>query len=142
MKELLAEAIGDESSTREPSPTLSEKSRSENPKIGSEQTSGHTSGDELETTSSDIEVISRYSPNGDSSSTTSRHSPAKLLGNRQKLSLVAVDMLGRAIAGKRGHQRQPSEASSGCSEDNPSEAEKLSKVCVCSYLLGSYNIFL
>lgn len=30
-------------------------------KIGSDQTSGHTSGDELETTtSSDIEVISRY----------------------------------------------------------------------------------
>lgn len=36
-------------------------------------------------------------------------------------------MLGRAIAGKRGHQRQPSEASSGCSEDNSSEADKLSK---------------
>lgn len=60
MKELLAEAIGDESSTRDPSPTLSEKSRSDVVKIGSEQTSGHTSGDELETTSSDIEVISRY----------------------------------------------------------------------------------
>lgn len=35
-------------------------SRSDLVKIGSDQTSGHTSGDELETTtSSDIEVISR-----------------------------------------------------------------------------------
>lgn len=36
-------------------------SRSDLVKIGSDQTSGHTSGDELETTtSSDIEIISRY----------------------------------------------------------------------------------
>lgn len=36
-------------------------SRSDLVKVGSEQTSGHTSGDELETTtSSDIEIISRY----------------------------------------------------------------------------------
>lgn len=47
-------------------------------RLGSEQTSGHTSGDELETTtSSDIEIIS--SPNGDGSSTASRQSPAKHL---------------------------------------------------------------
>lgn len=36
-------------------------SRSDLVKIGSDQASGHTSGDELETTtSSDIEIISRY----------------------------------------------------------------------------------
>ena len=41
-----------------PSPT---NSRSDLVKVGSEQTSGQTSGDELETTtSSDIEIISRY----------------------------------------------------------------------------------
>lgn len=60
---------------RETSPVSSE-SRSDLVKIGSDHTSGHTSGDELETTtSSDIEIIS--SPNGDSSSTQSRQSPAK-----------------------------------------------------------------
>lgn len=54
---------------RESSP-ISSGSRSDLVKIGSDQTSGHTSGDELETTtSSDIEIIS--SPNGDSSSTQS-----------------------------------------------------------------------
>lgn len=100
-------------------------SRSDLVKVGSEQTSEHTSGDELETTtSSDIEIISRYrfvlidltrnfifvrywqvlifSPNGDSSSTASRHSPAKLLHNnpKGKLSLVAVDILGKATQPK------------------------------------------
>lgn len=39
-------------------------SRSDLVKIGSDQASGHTSGDELETTtSSDIEIISRYEYN-------------------------------------------------------------------------------
>lgn len=58
-------------------------------RLGSEQTSGHTSGDELETTtSSDIEIIS--SPNGDGSSTTSRQSPAKHL---QRAPHGAVDFL-------------------------------------------------
>lgn len=66
---------------RETSPLSSESSNMV--KIGSDQTSGHTSGDELETTtSSDIEIIS--SPNGDSSSTQSRHSPSKLAGTRHK----------------------------------------------------------
>lgn len=58
-------------------------------RLGSEQTSGHTSGDELETTtSSDIEIIS--SPNGDGSSTASRQSPAKHL---QRVSHGPVDLL-------------------------------------------------
>lgn len=66
---------------RETSPLSSESSNMV--KIGSDQTSGHTSGDELETTtSSDIEIIS--SPNGDSSSTQSRHSPSKLSTTKHK----------------------------------------------------------
>lgn len=66
---------------RETSPLSSESSNMV--KIGSDQTSGHTSGDELETTtSSDIEIIS--SPNGDSSSTQSRHSPSKLSITKHK----------------------------------------------------------
>lgn len=55
------------------SPPLSTDSKnSDIVKICSSQTSGHTSGDEIETaTSSDIEIIS--SPNGDSSSTNSMY---------------------------------------------------------------------
>ncbi|XP_033186917.2 TATA element modulatory factor isoform X1 [Bombus vancouverensis nearcticus] len=101
---------------RENSP-ISSESRSDLIKIGSDQTSGHTSGDELETTtSSDIEVISRYSPNGDSSSTQSR----------QKLqSTRGCDLLMRTLKTK-GHSRELSEISVGSDETNV-EIEKLLK---------------
>lgn len=99
---------------RENSP-ISSESRSDLIKIGSDQTSGHTSGDELETTtSSDIEVIS--SPNGDSSSTQSR----------QKMqSTKGCDLLMRTLKTK-GHSRELSEISVGSDEMNV-EIEKLLK---------------
>lgn len=147
VKTMLADAIGEEDmkdtrvdtllSAREQSP-ISSESRSDMVKIESDQTSGHTSGDELETTtSSDIEIIS--SPNGDSSSTQSRQSPAKLLQRtvRGKLTLAIErsDSPGLEILGKvnysdkvKGHQRELSETSSGGSEDcNYVEVEKLLK---------------
>lgn len=104
---------------RETSP-ISSESRSDLVKIGS---SGHTSGDELETTtSSDIEIIS--SPNGDSSSTHSRHSPAKLL-YKPKLETNVDALLGKMTMKKmKGHNRELSEASS-VSDD--SELERLIK---------------
>lgn len=91
---------------------ISSESRSDLVKIGSDHTSGHTSGDELETaTSSDIEIIS--GPNGDSSSAHSRHSPAKRPKHDPPLCKVTL---------KKGHNRELSGASSA-SDD--SEAERL-----------------
>ncbi|KYN13069.1 TATA element modulatory factor [Trachymyrmex cornetzi] len=102
---------------RENSP-ISSESRSDLVKIGSDQASGHTSGDELETTtSSDIEIIS--SPNGDSSSTQSRQSPAKLQLNK------GGDLLTKTLK-TRGHSRELSEISVGSDETNM-EIEKLLK---------------
>lgn len=112
------------SNNREFSPISSEKS-SDIVKVGSEQTSGHTSADELETTtSSDIEIIS--SPNGDSSSTHSRLSPAvgKISHQIPKHDLGMKD-----ITKIRGHCREPSETSShSMSED--SEHDKLAKTII------------
>ncbi|KAK7866995.1 hypothetical protein R5R35_006861 [Gryllus longicercus] len=147
VKTMLADAIGEDDvkdsrmdtllPAREQSP-ISSESRSDMVKVESDQTSGHTSGDELETTtSSDIEIIS--SPNGDSSSTQSRQSPAKLLQRsvRGKLGLAIErsDSPGLEILGKlnysekvKGHQRELSETSSGGSEDcHYLEVEKLLK---------------
>ncbi|EZA61630.1 TATA element modulatory factor [Ooceraea biroi] len=102
---------------RENSP-ISSESRSDLVKIGSDQASGHTSGDELETTtSSDIEIIS--SPNGDSSSTQSRQSPAKLQLTK------GGDLLTKTLK-TRGHSRELSEISIGSDEANM-EIEKLLK---------------
>ncbi|XP_025269962.1 TATA element modulatory factor [Camponotus floridanus] len=102
---------------RENSP-ISSESRSDLVKIGSDQASGHTSGDELETTtSSDIEIIS--SPNGDSSSTQSRQSPAKLQLTK------GSDLLTKTLK-TRGHSRELSEISIGSDETNM-EIEKLLK---------------
>lgn len=93
-------------------------------KVGSEQTSGHTSGDEIETTtSSDIEIIS--SPNCDSSSTNSayRTSPLRIGEGKSGIDLLVVK--------KKGHFREPSEVSiqSNASDDSHlsthSETEKL-----------------
>ncbi|XP_011302533.1 TATA element modulatory factor [Fopius arisanus] len=100
---------------RETSP-ISSESRSDLVKIGSDHASGHTSGDELETTtSSDIEIIS--SPNGDSSSTQSRQSPANMHCNK------ANDLLTKTLK-IRGHSRELSEISIG-SDAASLEIEKL-----------------
>ncbi|XP_076627885.1 TATA element modulatory factor isoform X2 [Colletes latitarsis] len=94
---------------RENSP-ISSESRSDLVKIGSDQTSGHTSGDELETTtSSDIEIIS--SPNGDSSSTHSRQSLVKVQ------SVKNSDLLTKTLKA-REHSRGLSEISVGSDEGN------------------------
>ncbi|XP_026278370.1 TATA element modulatory factor isoform X2 [Frankliniella occidentalis] len=123
VRNLLAEAMVDDSSQMRVNSPVSVESRSDGLRLGSEQTSGHTSGDELETTtSSDIEIIS--SPNGDGSSTTSRQSPAKHL---HRAPHGPVDIL--KFSGKiKGHQREPSEASSGGSDDSHgSETDRLLK---------------
>lgn len=112
---------------RENSP-ISSESRSDLVKIGSDYTSGHTSGDELETTtSSDIEIIS--SPNGDSSSTQSRQSPAKQTGHKIKHEDSTVDTLLSKMTMKKakGHNRELSEASSISDDSHSSEVERLIK---------------
>ncbi|KAK9502836.1 hypothetical protein O3M35_011532 [Rhynocoris fuscipes] len=111
---MLAEAMSEPTCVvREQSPISSE--RSDLVKIGSSE---HTSGDELETTtSSDIEIISSPTPNG--SSTASRQSPSK--------SAYKSVNLGKIITSKvKGHHREPSETSSGGS-DECSEVDKLLK---------------
>lgn len=112
---------------REASP-LSSESRSDLVKIGSDQTSGHTSGDEIETTtSSDIEIIS--SPNGDSSSTQSRHSPTKICSSAKHKCDTNVDaILGKMTFQKnKGHNRELSEVSSISDDSHSSEVERLLK---------------
>uniref|UniRef100_A0A6B2EGZ9 Putative transcription factor tmf tata element modulatory factor n=1 Tax=Phlebotomus kandelakii TaxID=1109342 RepID=A0A6B2EGZ9_9DIPT len=87
-----------------------------------DQTSGHTSGDEVETTtSSDIEIISN--PNGDSSSTNSVYRASPMKDNLVKYH---TDFAGVKI---KGHCREASAASSslGSDEANPSEIEKLQR---------------
>lgn len=109
---------------REPSPLSSESLV----KIGSDHASGHTSGDEIETnTSSDIEIIS--SPNGDSSSTQSRQSPAKQCSTKYKHSDANVDvLLGKMTFKKvKGHNRELSEASSISDDSHSSEVDRLLK---------------
>lgn len=93
-------------------------------KIGSDHTSGHTSGDELETTtSSDIEIISSPT-NGDSSSTQSRQSPAKQL--KLKHTEPSVELLNKITLKKaKGHTRELSGASS--ISDDSSEVDRLLK---------------
>ncbi|CAG9856035.1 unnamed protein product [Phyllotreta striolata] len=108
--------------------SISSESRSDLVKIGSDHTSGHTSGDELETTtSSDIEIIS--SPNGDSSSTQSRQSPAKQTSMQCKTSYSAGDSLLNKVTGKKvkGHTRELSEASSISDDLHPPEVDRLLK---------------
>lgn len=112
------------STERIPSPNSSDE-RSDIVKITSEQNSGHTSADEVETTtSSDIEIIS--SPNGDSSSTNSAYCKS-MTGSSTRPELQRSD----AAAKKKGHCRELSEASTHSmqSDDsrfsNQSETEKL-----------------
>ncbi|XP_052758948.1 TATA element modulatory factor [Galleria mellonella] len=100
-----------ESSVKERTSPISSDSKSDLVKIGSDRTSGHTSGDELETaTSSDIEIIP--SPNGDNGHGFCRNSPGKY-AFKQSTSPNLVDLvLGKSLASKvRGHNRELSEAS-------------------------------
>ncbi|KAJ8664856.1 hypothetical protein QAD02_006518 [Eretmocerus hayati] len=135
VKTMLADAMSDgreeterhAETVRDNSP-ISSESRSDLVKIGSDQTSGHTSGDEMETTtSSDIEIIS--SPNGDSSSTQSRQSPAKhqqqlVLQQQHGSNLMRCpDLLTKTLK-QRGHSRELSEISVG-SDDANLEVERL-----------------
>ncbi|CAH0730095.1 unnamed protein product, partial [Brenthis ino] len=118
-----------ECSVKERTSPVSSDSKSDLVKIGSDRTSGHTSGDELETaTSSDIEIIP--SPNGDSSNGC-RNSPGKYCFKQKHDGATSpnlVDLvLGKNLATKiRGHNRELSEASiqsntsdeSQCSEND------------------------
>ncbi|KAK9885128.1 hypothetical protein WA026_010641 [Henosepilachna vigintioctopunctata] len=109
---------------RENSPLSSDKS--DLVKIGSGHTSGHTSGDELETgTSSDIEIIS--SPNGDSSSTQSRQSPAKQIYKKNVKGECQVDNLlcKMTMKSAKGHTRELSIASSISDDLHSPEVENL-----------------
>ncbi|KAJ0178042.1 hypothetical protein K1T71_005865 [Dendrolimus kikuchii] len=120
-------------SVKERTSPISSDSKSDLVKIGSDRTSGHTSGDELETaTSSDIEIIP--SPNGDNGHGFCRSSPAKYGFKQGKFdgttSPNLVDLvLGKSLATKiRGHNRELSEASiqSNTSDDSQgSENERL-----------------
>ncbi|KAL4708621.1 hypothetical protein ACJJTC_001060 [Scirpophaga incertulas] len=103
-------------SVKERTSPVSSDSKSDLVKIGSDRTSGHTSGDEVETaTSSDIEIIP--SPNGDNGHGFCRNSPAKYGFKNSKFdgttSPSLVDLvLGKSLATKiRGHNRELSEAS-------------------------------
>lgn len=120
-----------EGSVKERTSPISSDSKSDLVKIGSDRTSGHTSGDELETaTSSDIEIIP--SPNGDGHGF--RNSPAKYAFKQPKFdgttSPNLVDLvLGKSLATKiRGHNRELSEASiqsNTSDESQSSENERL-----------------
>ncbi|XP_060519303.1 TATA element modulatory factor [Cylas formicarius] len=113
VKKMLADAMTEK--IRESSPLSSE--RSDLVKVGSDNTSCHTSCDELETTtSSDIEIIS--SPNGDSSSTRSRRSPARPLPPKPD----------DCSKKSKGHNREPSETSSISDDPQPNgEVDRLLK---------------
>lgn len=75
-------------------------------KLRSEQNSGHTSADEIETaTSSDIEIIS--GPNGDSSS---QNSAAGIVTKSTKIANQYI-IFGASNSKKKGHYRELSEAS-------------------------------
>lgn len=117
-------------SVKERTSPISSDGKSDLVKIGSDRTSGHTSGDELETaTSSDIEIIP--SPNGDNGHGFCRSSPAKYGFKQGKFdgttSPNLVDLvLGKSLATKiRGHNRELSEASVQSDDSQGSENERL-----------------
>lgn len=129
-------------SVKERTSPISSDSKSDLVKIGSDRTSGHTSGDELETaTSSDIEIIP--SPNGEGHGF--RNSPAKYAFKQSKFdgttSPNLVDLvLGKSLATKiRGHNRELSEASvqsNTSDESQGSENERLMRrLCEMAELL-------
>ncbi|CAH2039151.1 unnamed protein product, partial [Iphiclides podalirius] len=102
-----------DNSIKERTSPISSDSKSDLVKIGSDRTSGHTSGDEVETaTSSDIEIIP--SPNGDNGHGYCKNSPGKYnFKQAGTISPNLVDLvLGKSLATKiRGHTRELSEAS-------------------------------
>lgn len=113
-------------------------------KVNSGATSGHTSADEVETTtSSDIEIISN--PNGDSSSTNSvcRTSPLKshITTIPGKKNNVPADF---KVSSKKGHCREPSEVSTQSDDSqlsNNSETDKLlRRISELSEILESREI--
>ncbi|XP_060802676.1 LOW QUALITY PROTEIN: TATA element modulatory factor [Amyelois transitella] len=132
-----------ECSVKERTSPISSDSKSDLVKIGSDRTSGHTSGDELETTtSSDIEIIP--SPNGDSHGY--RSSPTKYAFKGKfdgTTSPNLVDLvLGKSLATKiRGHNRELSEASvqSNTSDESQcSETDRLMRrLCEMAEILES-----
>lgn len=97
----------------------------------SDQNSGHTSADEIETTtSSDIEIIS--GPNGDSSSHTSSVAGVVIACKSSKLPAHSQYVVfGNASGKKKGHYRELSEASTYSlhseSGSDGSEYEKLAQ---------------
>ncbi|KAK8729479.1 hypothetical protein OTU49_008490 [Cherax quadricarinatus] len=144
---LLEEAMGDEEATsgassppeREHSPSSSE--RSEALKVGSGHTSGHSSGDEVETTtSSDIEVISSPSLDGSTiargSATASRvwvtaqRGLRSLLNDRSESPASDSSGNNKKTSNDKGHRRNQSnfsETSESSSENHSSEVDKLLK---------------
>ncbi|XP_042241665.1 TATA element modulatory factor-like isoform X2 [Homarus americanus] len=145
---LLEEAMGDEEATsggssppeREHSPSSSE--RSDALKVGSGHTSGHSSGDEVETTtSSDIEVISSPSLDGSTiargSTTTSRVWVSAQRGLRSLLNDRSESPASDSSSNNnkktnndKGHRRNQSnfsETSESSSENHSSEVDKLMK---------------
>ncbi|XP_068618483.1 TATA element modulatory factor isoform X2 [Battus philenor] len=133
-------------SMKERTSPISSDSKSDLVKIGSDRTSGHTSGDEVETaTSSDIEIIP--SPNGDNSHSFCRNSPGKYGLKQAKLdgtmSPNLVDLvLGKSLSTKiRGHTRELSEASvqsNTSDESQGSENERLMRrLCEMAEILDA-----
>ncbi|XP_047503022.1 TATA element modulatory factor-like isoform X8 [Penaeus chinensis] len=144
---LLEEAMGDEEATsgassppeREHSPSSSE--RSEALKVGSGHTSGHSSGDEIETTtSSDIEVISSPSLDGSTvargSATASRvwasaqRGLRSFLNDRSESPASDSSSNNKKNHTEKGHRRNQSnlsETSESSSEPHSPEVEKLLK---------------
>ncbi|XP_071533325.1 uncharacterized protein [Panulirus ornatus] len=144
---LLEEAIGDEEAAsgassppeREHSPSSSE--RSDALKVGSGHTSGHSSGDEVETTtSSDIEVISSPSLDGSTtvrgSATASRvwasaqRGLRSLLNDRSESPASDSSSNNKKTNNDKGHRRNQSnfsETSESSSENHSSEMDKLLK---------------
>ncbi|XP_072947783.1 uncharacterized protein Tmf [Epargyreus clarus] len=140
-----SESSQKEGSVKERTSPVSSDSKSDLVKIGSDRTSGHTSGDELETaTSSDIEIIP--SPNGDNGNGC-RNSPGKYGFKHGKFdgatSPNLVDLvLGKSLATKiRGHTRELSEASvqsNTSDESQGSENERLMRrLCEMAEILDA-----
>lgn len=106
------------------SPQSTEDKQTSKATTTSEHNSGHTSADEIETTtSSDIEIIS--GPNGDSSSQNSVHGLA--IGCKlSKLPLHSQYVVFGTSGKKKGHYRELSEASTySLQSESDSEHEKL-----------------
>lgn len=132
-----------DSNTKERTSPVSSDSKSDLVKIGSDRTSGHTSGDELETaTSSDIEIIP--SPNGDNGHGFCRSSPAKYAFKCGKFdgstSPNVVDLvLGKSLATKiRGHNRELSEASIASDESGSENDRLMRRLCEMAEVSPTY----